>query len=129
MSHFAGVNSEDKVLFVVVVPDECEHDGDSFMKKLTKNMTDYADVVEWIQTSYNTQANEHLTGGTPLRGNFAGIGFSYLREQDVFIDTQPYESWILDESTWRWAAPISMPTDKNIYLWNESNEQWDLLDT
>lgn len=128
MAHFAGVNNEDKVLHVVVVSDEHENDGDAFLKKLTINMPEYGDVVEWIQTSYNTQANQHVSGKIALRGNFAGIGFSYLRDHDVFIDEQPYASWILNQSTWRWVAPIPMPADENLYFWDEQKQSWQIIE-
>lgn len=59
----------------------------------------------WIQTSYNTYKNQHLLGGTPLRGNFAGIGFTYDSENDVFYEPQPGPEWVLDKSTWTWSKP------------------------
>ena len=56
---------------------------------------------EWIQTSYNTRGNQHPEG-RPLRGNFAGIGFTYDREKDVFIPPKPEGDWTLDETTYLW---------------------------
>jgi hypothetical protein len=79
---------------------------------------------EWIQTSYNTYGNEHKLGGTPLRGNYAGIGYTYNREHDVFYAQQPFPSWKLNETTWLWEAPVAMPTDSKIYLWDEDTKSW-----
>lgn len=78
----------------------------------------------WIQTSYNTQANEHKLGGTPLRGNYAGIGYTYDQANDVFYAPQPYPSWILNNSTWTWEAPVAMPTDGKPYKWDEATTSW-----
>jgi hypothetical protein len=82
---------------------------------------------EWIQTSYNTKGNQHLLGGTPLRGNFAGLGSIYDKTNDVFYAPKPYNSWILNESTWLWESPVAMPTDGKDYRWNESTTSWDLV--
>ncbi len=78
----------------------------------------------WIQTSYNTQGNQHKLGGTPLRGNFAGIGFTYDATNDVFYAPKPFPSWTLNESTWLWDAPIAYPTDGKGYVWDESITNW-----
>ena len=80
---------------------------------------------EWIQTSYNTYGGLHATGGTPLRKNYAGIGYTYDRTRDAFIPPQPYTSWTLDETTCLWQAPVAYPTDGKKYTWNESAQQWD----
>ena len=78
----------------------------------------------WIQTSYNTHGNQHALGGTPLRGNYAGIGFTYDYEHDVFYEPKPYPSWTLNHSTWRWEAPTPMPMDNKPYIWNEELGNW-----
>jgi hypothetical protein len=78
----------------------------------------------WIQTSYNTQGNQHKLGGTPLRGNYAGIGYTYDATNDVFYAPQPYPSWTLNESTWLWEAPVTYPTDGKLYKWDESITNW-----
>ena len=80
---------------------------------------------EWIQTSYNTQGGEHKLGGTQLRKNFAGVGYTYDATRDAFYAPQPYPSWTLDGSTCQWEAPVAYPRDGNNYLWNESDQQWD----
>jgi len=79
---------------------------------------------EWIQTSYNTHGGQHTLGGTPLRKNFAGIGFTYNREKDAFIPPQPFASWILNETTCLWEAPVAYPDDEKEYIWNESITNW-----
>jgi hypothetical protein len=79
---------------------------------------------EWIQTSYNTHGGEHTLGGTPLRKNFAGIGFTYDRQKDAFIPPQPFPSWTLNETTCLWKAPVAYPDDGKMYIWNESITNW-----
>ena len=79
---------------------------------------------EWIQTSYNTQGGVHANGGTPLRKNFAGIGYTYDRVRDAFIAPKPFASWILNETTCLWNAPVPMPTDCAPYTWDESSKNW-----
>lgn len=91
-----------------------------------------ADFIEtqyeiYIQTSYNTCGNQHKLGGTPLRGNYAGIGYTYDSENDVFYEPQPFDSWTLNTSTWLWEAPVAEPTDDNRYIWNEADQTWDAL--
>jgi hypothetical protein len=79
---------------------------------------------EWIQTSYNTHGGVHATGGTPLRKNYAGIGFTYDRTKDAFIPPQPFASWVLDDNTCLWNAPVAMPTDGKVYNWDEATTAW-----
>ena len=79
---------------------------------------------QWIQTSYNTHGGEHTLGGTPLRKNFAGIGYTYDRNKDAFIPPQPFASWTLNETTCLWEAPVAMPEDGKQYIWNESITNW-----
>lgn len=85
---------------------------------------------EWVQTSYNTLGGQHTQGGTPLRGNFAGIGYTYDRTNDVFYPPSPFASWVLNTTTWLWEAPVAMPDDANTgtppkrYSWDEDNTQW-----
>jgi len=79
---------------------------------------------EWIQTSYNTFGGEHKLGGTPLRKNYAGIGFTYDRVKDAFIPPKPFASWVLNEDTCLWNAPVAMPTDGKLYNWDEATTNW-----
>lgn len=78
---------------------------------------------EWIQTSYNTHGNQHPEN-RPLRGNYAGIDYTYDKTHDVFYAPQPYPSWILNNSTWIWEAPTSYPTDGKHYVWDEATTSW-----
>jgi len=80
--------------------------------------------TDWVQTSYNTHGNQHPEG-RPLRGNYAGIGYTYDSVNDVFYASQPYPSWTLNNTTWTWEAPVAMPTDGKIYKWNESITNWE----
>ena len=77
----------------------------------------------WIQTSYNTHGNQH-PNGNPLRGNYAGIGFTYDQTNDVFYAPKPYASWLLNETTWLWEAPTPMPIDGKLYRWDEATTSW-----
>ena len=84
----------------------------------------------WIQTSYNTRGNVHYgqdgqpDGGVALRGNYAGVGYSYDAARDAFIPPQPYASWVLDDATCLWNAPVAMPTDGKLYAWDEATTSW-----
>ena len=82
----------------------------------------------WKQTSYNTNGGIHSLGGTPFRKNHAGIGYTYDEVRDAFIPPKPYNSWILNETTCNWDAPIPYPTNGQEYDWNEETQNWDLLD-
>lgn len=79
---------------------------------------------EWIQTSYNTYGNQHRLGGTPLRGNFAGIGFTYDSANDVFYAPQPFSSWTLNTTTWLWECSLPYPDDGKVYKWDEPTLSW-----
>jgi len=78
------------------------------------------------RTSYNTIGNKHISGGTPFRGNYAAIGYSYNPEFDAFIEPQPYPSWKLDYKTFSWVSPTPRPdnTDTLKYVWSEPNKEW-----
>ena len=79
---------------------------------------------EWIQTSYNTHGGIHSNGETPLRKNYAGVGFTYDSTRDAFIEPQPYPSWTLNEDTCQWESPVPYPTDDKRYAWDESTTNW-----
>jgi hypothetical protein len=79
---------------------------------------------EWIQTSYNTHGGVHTQGGTPLRKNYAGIGFTYNRDKDAFIPPKPYQSWVLNEETCLWNPPVPHPNDGKVYNWDEATTSW-----
>lgn len=111
MAHFAKV--ENGVVTQVIVIDQD-----------TLNTGHWGDPSLWIQTSYNTQGGKHLLGGTPLRKNYAGIGFTYDANRDAFLPPRPFPSWVLDEDTCLWGAPTPMPTDGKMYNWNEDSKSW-----
>ena len=123
MAHFAKLGVGSIVERVEVVHNDVattEQAGADFLNSIYK--TD--DV--WKQTSYNTFAGEHKLGGTPFRKNYASVGGRYDQSKDAFIPIKPFESWILNENTCQWEAPISEPTDGKDYNWNETNQTWDL---
>jgi hypothetical protein len=111
MSHFAKVNNGIVEKVIVAELD--------FFKTFVDTSPG-----EWIQTSYNTHGGVHLNGGTPLRKNYAGIGFSYDHIKDAFIPPKPFESWILNEDTCLWEAPIAIPNDNKYYQWDELTVSW-----
>ena len=79
---------------------------------------------EWIQTSYNTLGNVHSEGGAPLRKNYAGIGHTYDKARNAFYADKPHNSWILNETTCIWEAPVMEPMDDKYYTWNEETTSW-----
>ena len=87
----------------------------------------------WIQTSYNTRGGVHYgadgqpDGGEALRGNYAGIGYTYDQANDVFYAPQPYASWTLSQTTWLWSAPVPYPDDGLIYTWDEASGAWKMF--
>ena len=111
MSHFAKV-VDGKVTQVIVAEKEF---FDIFVD---------SSPGTWLQTSYNTHGNQHPEG-RPLRGNYAGIGYTYDATNDVFYAPQPFPSWILNNTTWTWEAPVAYPTDGKQYKWNESITNWE----
>jgi hypothetical protein len=129
MASFAKIGLNNKVIEVLSVANEVLHDsngveqeaiGIDFLTKLTG-------WAIWKQTSYNTQAGVHNNGGTPLRKNHASIGYTYDENRDAFIPPKPnLPSWILNETTCLWEAPVAMPIDENKYIWNESTLTWDI---
>ena len=113
MAHFAKLGKGDIVLTVEVVSNDIattEQAGVDFLNNL------YGTRDVWKQTSYNGN----------FRKNFAGIGFKYDDVKDAFIAPQPFSSWILNEDTCKWEAPIAKPDDGNLYSWNEETKTWDL---
>ena len=111
MSHFAKVVNG-KVVEVIVA------EADFF--------DTFVDTTpgKWIQTSYNTFGGQHKLGGTPLRKNYAGIGWNYDKEADAFYGPKPYDSWTLNTTTYLWDPPTSYPNDGRIYEWDEENKNW-----
>jgi hypothetical protein len=115
MAHFAKLNENNIVVFVTVGRDEDNGKED----ELTARTGD-----TYKQTSYNTSGGVHSLGGTPFRKNYAGIGYTYDSGRDAFIPPKPFNSWVLNETTCRWDAPVAMPTDNKIYRWDENTVNW-----
>ena len=124
MAHFAELDSNNVVLRVIVVSnadtsmaqgEEKESIGIAFCERLLGGT--------WVKTSYNGN----------IRKNYAGIGYTYDKDRDAFIPPKPYSSWVLDETTCRWNAPVAMPSDAGqgeppkMYTWNENTTSWDLV--
>ena len=99
MAHFAEIDDANSVTRVLVVPDDQEHRGHEFLA------VDLGLGGTWLQTSYNTQGGQHANGGTPLRKNFAGVGYTYDSVRDAFIPPQPDPSFTLNEDTCQWEEP------------------------
>jgi len=130
MASFAKIGLNSKVIEVLSVVNEVLHDsngveqesiGIDFLTKLTG-------YPVWKQTSYNTIGGVHNNGGTPLRKNHAGIGMTYDEDRDAFIAPKPFNSWILNEDTCLWNAPVAYPQDDNRYTWNEQTLSWDIVE-
>lgn len=111
MAHWAHV--KDGIVVNVIV-----------IEKEVLDLGHWGDPSEWVQTSYNTSGGKHLLGGTPLRGNYAGLGFIYDSVNDVFYPPAPFPSWVLNNVTWTWEAPTPMPTDGKMYTWQEETTSW-----
>jgi len=131
MASFAKIENNIVITVLSVVNDvlkdsngvEQEQLGINFLKTLYNEPN-----AIWKQTSYNTVGGVHRLGGTPFRKNHAGIGHTYDQQRDAFIPPKPYNSWILNESTCNWEAPIVMPIDdNNMYKWNEEILNWELI--
>ena len=105
MAHFAEIDSDNKVLRVIVVADEHELNGAAWCNNLLGGT--------WVQTSYNNR----------IRKQYAGIGFTYDADADVFVAPQPFASWTLD-SNHDWQPPIQYPNDGKHYSWNEEQLEW-----
>ena len=126
MSHFARVNAQGIVEQVIVAEQD-------FIDSLP-------DASSWVQTSYNTRGGVHYgqdgqpDDGVALRKNYAGIGFKYDADRDAFIPAKPYNSWLLDEDTCLWNAPVALPEDAGtgeppkMYKWDEETVNWVLVE-
>lgn len=132
MASFAKIGLNSKVIEVLSVVNEVLHDANGIEQEaigidfLTK-LTGYP---VWKQTSYNTHGGVHKNNGTPFRKNHASIGYTYDEDRDAFIPKKTYNSWILNEQTCLWEAPIPMPTEEleenQFYSWNESIINWEI---
>ena len=124
MAHYAFINSNNIVTEVIVGRDE-----DDLAEGVTSWEDDYGERMgeRCLRTSYNTVAGQHNAGGTPFRGNYAGIGYKYDEALDAFLPPQPFSSWSLNEATYSWEAPIPYPEDGEQYVWNENRKEWELV--
>ena len=128
MAHYAQLHSDNRVVQVFVGRDDVVEGIDDWE-------TYYAPEGYTVkQTSYNTYGGVHYTNGVPsedqtkaLRFNYAGIGFTYDPERDAFVPPKPFESWVLNESTCLWEAPLPYPDDGGSYSWNEDLLAWELI--
>jgi hypothetical protein len=117
MGHFAKVLNGQVVQVIVAEPE--------FFDTFVDNSPG-----AWIQTSYNTRGNVHYgpdgepDGGVALRGNYAGIGYTYDPASDVFYAPQPFPSWTLSTTTWLWESPVPYPSDGKVYFWDEAAVNW-----
>jgi len=111
MSHWAEIDENSTVLRVLV-SDNNDPAGDEGYQWLLDNLGG-----TWVKTSYNAATNG-------FRKNYAGINYTYDPIRDAFIAPKPYESWLLDEETCQWKAPIEMPTDDKMYVWDETSVNW-----
>ena len=144
MAHFAKVE-EGLVTEVIVVDNSDITDGngdeqESLGIDFINNTLNQSGT--WKQTSYNTYGNAHENSGTPLRGNYAGIGYTWDEDDQIFWPKKPYASWVKNTTDARWQSPIGdapaltaeqtsqneASTHKWSYVWNETNQTWDLTD-
>jgi hypothetical protein len=118
MAHYAFIDSNNIVTEVIPGRDQGSDDTDweqwygEFRGQVCK------------RTSYNTHGGKHLLGESPFRKNYAGIGYTYDFARDAFVPPQPFPSWILNEETCLWDAPVAMPTDGKLYNWDEATTSW-----
>ena len=122
MAHYAYIDESNTVTAVITGRDEDD---------LAPGVTSWEDYygaqrpgLTCLRTSYNTRAGQHTSGGTPFRGNYAGVGYTYREDLDAFIPPQPYPSWTLNEECYCWEAPSAYPEDGKLYTWDESEMTW-----
>jgi hypothetical protein len=116
MAHYAFLNENYIVTEVIVGKDESNYDWEAHYGQFRGQVCK--------RTSYNTHGGVHTSGGIPFRKNYAGIGYSYDPQRDAFIPPKPYPSWILDETSCLWRAPVAVPQDGKQYAWNEASTSW-----
>lgn len=115
MAHFAKVNEQGIVEQVIVAEQD------------VINSALFGLPSSWVQTSYNTHGGVHANGGTPLRKNYAGIGYTYDSVRDAFIPPKPFPSWLLNEDSCLWESPVPYPNDGKHYQWDEATTSWVLV--
>jgi hypothetical protein len=112
MSHFAQIDENNIVTQVLVIEQDVVDTGL------------FGEPSSFVQTSYNTYGGVHKLGGTPLRKNYAGIGYTYDSQRDAFIPPKPFDSWVINEDTCQWDAPVAKPDDGKMYNWDEATTSW-----
>jgi len=118
MAHFAELGLDNVVQRVIVVHNnELLNDDGVEQESLGVTFCQNLFGGTWVQTSYNAN----------MRKNFAGVGFTYDSTRNAFIPPKPYASWVLNETTCLWEAPVAMPDDDNRYQWDEEHGAWDLI--
>ena len=140
MAHFAKIGMNGKVIAVLTFGngDMLNADGvedESVGQQYLERHNNWPAPM-WIQTSYNTTANKHRLGGTPFRGNYAGIGYTWDEENQIFWAKSPYPSWVKDTSDAQWHSPIGdapaltaeQEAANQRHQWNEAGQSWDLTD-
>lgn len=118
MAYFAELDDNNTVTRVLAVDNSYENQGEHFLAN-TLGLGG-----RWVQTSYNTHGGVHVNGGTPLRKNYAGVGFTFDEQRDAFIPPQPFPSWLLDEDSCLWQPPVPYPSDGQKYVWDEGSLAW-----
>ena len=130
MAYFSKIGLNNKVIEVQSIANEVLHDSNGVEQEV--NGIDFLTKLTgwsiWVQCSYNTHGGVHNKGGTPFRKNFPSKGYTYDEDRDAFIAPKPFNSWILNEDTCLWEAPVAKPDDDNRYNWNETNQAWDLVE-
>ena len=123
MAHYALLNHKNIVKRVIT--GKCQDESDADMELVFQDMF----KMKCRQTSYNTFGGVHTLGGTPFRKNFASIGYTFDEDRDAFIPPKPkdLDSWVLNEGSCLWEAPIPYPDDGQNYEWNEETQSWDLI--
>ena len=146
MAHFAKLGANGKVIQVLTLDNEnmLNADGveDEGVGQQYLELHNNWPAQMWIQTSYNTSGNQHKLGGTPFRGNYAGIGYTWDEDNEIFWPKKPFPSWVKNTTIASWDSPIGAApaltaeqTSQNEagthawgYAWNESEQSWDLTD-
>ena len=125
MAHYAFLNDNNIVTEVITGVDEDAKDD--LPSEFSSWEEFYADFRGQTckRTSYNTAGNEHSGEGTAYRGNYAGIGYTYDSDNDVFYAPKPFSKWVLNETTWIWEAPEAYPDDGKAYTWNDNKGEWE----
>jgi len=126
LAHYAFLDETNTVLEVIVGIDENDTDNlpNGFDNWEEYYLSKRPNAINCLRTSFNTIYNTHINEGIAFRGNFAGIGFTYDEENNIFLPPKPYESWVLDLENAKWIAPITCP-DPNLYIWDEDLYQSD----